>query len=160
MRLANSPTGAQFHCSGWQDSRFVVTKMHPSTKRQIGKLASRHSRESGNPALVPAGHTSPSKAFWVPAFAGTTQGNGTVGQASVGRVLLDVPRPASPFKTSNLQVPAFAGTTLRNGTVGASLNGEGSARCPKACFPIENVQSPDSGFRRCTSPSRRQLHLI
>ena len=71
------------------------------------KVASRHSRESGNPARVPARHAGPSTTLWVPAFAGTT-GKQTVVVAPFGG-------PAKASAINSESSPTFALTNSRLG---------------------------------------------
>ena len=65
------------------------------------KKRSRHSRESGNPVLCWCRHvTRPSRAPWVPAFAGTTLGNGPMdlmASECAGSLLFDIRVRSSTF---------------------------------------------------------------
>ena len=110
MRLANNPTGAQFHCSGWQDSRFVVTKMHPSTKRQIEKLASRIPAKAG---ILGIGHFLRSAAARRPLLhleSPVRASDGSPGQARAGARDRRPPsrRPGSAFQPVVLLSPRIA----------------------------------------------------
>ena len=65
------PSGNRYEVNQAEVAMGAEVREHPCSV-----VASRHSRESGNPVLVPPRHARPfSKALWVPAFAGTTLGD-------------------------------------------------------------------------------------